>query len=345
MGQMSEGMQDALRQLVSKAYLARVKGDGRPFVVGHFITNRCNCQCASCLWKHNDWQDVPLEDIKRFYTEAREQGFLAAAFSGGDPFLRKDLGEILRFVKHEKKMSILLFTTGWFLKARMDEALPHIDMLMLSLDSAKAERHDRIRGLPGLYDRLVEAVGLVRKRYPTLSVQFNTCVQKGISEEVDDLIALARSLDVHISFDVITDSRNGDADAPFTQTNMGLPQSELKEVCSYLLKRKQEGAPILNSEHYFSYFIAGKPGYACHLPKLAMSVDGRGYVEYCLNLNEPIANIRTMSVKEILDLPRFKSLRADAERCSSCSSPTMVDFSGVWENPQMVFEKGGISIR
>ena len=341
---MNRTMQEALGRLVAKAYLARVRQDGRPFVVGHWVTNRCNCTCASCLWRHNDWKDVPLEDLKRFYAEAREQGFVAAAFTGGEPFLRKDLGELAQFVK-QQEMAILVFTTGWFLKTRMDEVLPHIDMLMLSLDSARPERHDQIRGLPGLFDRLMEGVRLVRQRYPDLSLQFNCCVQKGIAGEIDELIALARDLDVHISFDVITDYRNGSDGAAFTETDMGLPLPELKQVCQHLLMKKRSGAPILNSEHYFNYFIAGKPGYRCHLPKLAMCVDGRGNVEYCLDLEQPIANIRDKPLRQIMELPRFKELRPAAEHCSSCSSPTMVDMSGVWENPRLVFERGGIAIR
>jgi MoaA/NifB/PqqE/SkfB family radical SAM enzyme len=332
-------------KLVGRAIQARVEGDGRPFIVGHLITQRCMCDCKSCLWKHNDYQDVPTEDIKRFYAQAAGEGFLATAFSGGEPFLRKDLGEIVSFVKQEADMAILLFTTGWFLEERMDEVLPHIDMLMLSLDSARPERHDEIRGLPGLFDRLMAAVEQVNQRYPDLSKQFNVCVQRGIAEEIDDLIAIATETGLQMSFDVITEFRHGQDGSHFSDTDMGLPLQELRGVCAYLLERKREGAPILNSELYFKYFMDGRPGYKCHLPKLAMCmVDGQGNVEDCLNLDRPIANIRDMPLKEIMELPRFKQLRVDAESCCSCSSPTMVDLSQFWENPKLVFEEGGIAI-
>ena len=344
MDHMSEGLRATIGKLVARAYLARVRADGRPFAVGHFITNRCNCKCPSCLWRHNDWEDVPLEELKRFYTEARAEGFVAAAFTGGEPFLRKDLGQIVRFVK-EQGMAVLVFTTGWFLEKRMDEVLPHLDALMISLDSARPERHDEIRGLNGLFDRVVRGVQLVRERYPDLSLQLNCCVQKGIVDEIGDLVTLARGLDVNISFDVITEHRNGADGSAFTETDVGLPLPALREVCAELLARKQAGDPIVNSEHYFKYFIAGRPGYRCHLPKLVMMVDGRGYVEDCLDLDHPIANIRRTPLKEIMALPRFKALRADAERCSSCSSPTMVDMSGVWENPRLMLEPGGVTLR
>ncbi len=125
---------------------------------------------------------------------------------------------------------------------------------------------------------------------------------------------------------------------------MGLPMNEQQEVCTRLLEKKRAGSPIVNSEMYFKYFADGRPGYRCHFPKLAMSVDGRGYVEDCLNLDTPIANIREMPLKAIMELRRFKQLRVDAENCSSCNSPTMVDLSHVWENPQLLFEGGGIAV-
>ena len=78
--------------------------------------------------------------------------------------------------------------SGRFLKERMDDVLPHIDMMIVSLDSAKPERHDAIRGLPGLFDLAVEGVRLVKQNYPEVSLQFNCCVQKGIAGEIDEWI-------------------------------------------------------------------------------------------------------------------------------------------------------------
>jgi MoaA/NifB/PqqE/SkfB family radical SAM enzyme len=344
MDHLNRGMKEALGKLAGKAYLARVRGDGRPFAIGHFITHRCICSCKSCLWKHNDWDDLPFEELERFYREAADLGFAAAAFTGGEPFLRKDLGQLVQLLKQELGMTLLVFTTGWLLEKRMDQVLPHIDMLMVSVDSANPARHDEIRGVEGLFERMRAGVREARARYPELVIHFNCCVQRGVTEEIDDLIALATNEGVHISFDVITESRNGADGGAFTETEMGLPLPELQRVCQQLLQRKRDGAPILNSENYLGYFAAGRPGYRCHLPKLVMMVDGRGNVENCLNLDEPLANIRDLPLKEILELPRFKQLRVDAEGCSSCSSPTMVDLSCVWENPQLVFEKNGLAL-
>jgi MoaA/NifB/PqqE/SkfB family radical SAM enzyme len=344
MKEMNPALVEKFGKIASRAIQERTSGTGRPCLLLHIITNRCMCNCKSCLWKNNDWEDVPLEDLKRFYQEAAEEGFLGTAISGGEPFLRKDLPELVRFVKEEAGIPILLFNTGWFLEERMDEVLPYVDLLLLSLDSASPGRYDEIRGLPGLFDRLMKGVDLVSRNYPELPIHFNACVQKGIADEIDDLIKLTSEKGLKISFDVITEYRHGEGDTRFSETDMGLPLSELRGVCAYLVEKKREGAPIINSEIYFKYFMDGKPGYKCHFPKLIMQLDGRGNVEECLNLDKPIANIRETPLKEIMELPRFKQLRVDAEDCCSCNSPTMVDLSNVWENPKLVFEQGGISV-
>ncbi len=336
--------QRALRRVLPHFLGRRLWRSGRPIAIGHQITNRCMCDCASCLWKHNDWRDVPTDELKRFYKEAGAEGFKILAVTGGEPFLRKDLGELVRFAKREVGLSVVLFTTGYFLEKRMDEVLPHVDVLLLSLDSADPARHDEIRGLDGLYAKMVSGVRLARKRYPELSIHLNCCVQRGVAEEVDALVAVATELDIGISFDVITEQRNGSEGAAFTETSVGLPLSELQVVAADLLRRKQAGAPIVNSERYFDYFARGRPGYRCHLPKLVMTVDGRGNIEDCLDLNQPIANLRDTPLRSIMNLPRFKALRKDAERCSSCSSPTMVDLSQVWERPWLLVRPDGLSL-
>lgn len=343
MRRLTPATEEAVHRLLGRALEARQSANNRPFIVGHFITNRCMCKCASCLWRDNSSKDVPLDVLERFYAEAKEEGFVAAALTGGEPFLRKDLGDAVRFMKEEAEMSILLFNTGWYLKERIDEVLPHIDMMIVSLDSAKPERHDEIRGLSGLFHRAVEGVRLVKTNYPDVSLQFNCCVQKGVADEIDDLLDLALGLDVKISFDVITEFRHGET-GNFTETSEGLCLPELQELCASLVEKKRSGAPILNSEQYFSYFVDGKPGYQCHLPKLVMFVDGQGNAEYCLNLDQPIANIRQMPLKTIMELEQFKQLRLDAEGCSSCNSPTMLDLSKLWENPALAFEEGGLAI-
>ncbi len=85
MRRLSVATQEALQRVLGKALEARQRGDGRPFIVGHFITNRCMCKCASCLWRDNECEDVPLADLQRFYAQAKAEGFVATASTSPAP--------------------------------------------------------------------------------------------------------------------------------------------------------------------------------------------------------------------------------------------------------------------
>ncbi len=97
MRELSPRLTERMNKLVNRVVQARLACDGRPFIIGHLITQRCMCNCRSCLWKHNDYEDVPFEDIRKFYAQAAEEGFLATAFSGGEPFQQPEtLLDLLR---------------------------------------------------------------------------------------------------------------------------------------------------------------------------------------------------------------------------------------------------------
>lgn len=331
-------------RVLERALSARAAQDDQPFLVAHLVTQRCMCRCASCLWIDNDSEDVPLDELKRFYAQARDEGFVGAALSGGEPFLRADLGQLARYLKEELGFATLLITTGLYLTRRMDEVLPYLDQLVVSLDSPLAERHDAIRGVPGLYARLMEGVTQAKVRYPHLPIHFNCCVQRGVEPELDALVALTRRMGLRISFDFITERRHGDGPLPVRETDVGLTLPEVMRVATKLLALKDAGAPIVNSRRYFRYFAEGRNGYRCHRPKLLLFVDGRGDVEHCLDLSRPLGNIRRQSLRAILDGPRFRPFVREAEGCSSCNSPTMVDLSHLWEDPTLLFAPDGIAL-
>ncbi|MFX0145295.1 MAG: SPASM domain-containing protein, partial [Candidatus Hodarchaeota archaeon] len=99
----------------------------------------------------------------------------------------------------------------------------------------------------------------------------------------------------------------------------------------------------LNSEMYLKHFIGGKKSYRCHARKVFMFVNSNGDIEDCLQLDKPIANLRNISVKEAMELPRFQQYLKDTEKCCSCNSPTMIDTSYAWEDWSLLTKPGGIS--
>ncbi|MHA2280672.1 MAG: radical SAM/SPASM domain-containing protein [Promethearchaeota archaeon] len=335
-------------ELISKLALAAKQAKdtgGRPFIFHFLTTLHCNCDCDSCLWKDNSVKDeLTLEEIKRIYLEAREADFFITLLWGGEPTLRRDIADIIKFAKHKADFAFIgMVTNGYLIPKRISEFGDDLDLILISLDSPIQEEHDTIRDLPGLYDKIMESVDLIKREYPHISLQFSFSISKYNIHRVDEMIALGDKLEVPIAFNVINTIRHYSTEDIDEKGQFSATEQEISDAFSRILESKKKGSHILNSEMYLKHFIGGKKPYRCHARKVFMYVNSNGDIEDCLRLDKPIANLRKMSVKKAMKSPRFQEYLRDTENCNSCNSPTMIDTSYVWEDWSLIMKSGGIS--
>ena len=331
-------------RLAIAAKQAKDRG-GKPFIFHFLTTLRCNCDCESCLWKDNlAKNELTLEEIKQIYLEAKAEGFLISILWGGEPTLRKDITDIIKFAKHEADFAFIgMVTNGFLIPKRISEFGNDLDLILISLDSPIREEHDQIRSLPGLYDNIMKSVEIIKKDYPLISLQFSFSISKLNIHRIDEMIALGDKVEIPIAFNVINTIRhysNGDIDE---KGELSATNQEISDAFSRILTAKRNGSHILNSEMYLKHFIGGKKSYRCHARKVFMFVNSNGDIEDCLRLDKPIANLREISVQEAMNLPRFRQYLKDTEKCDSCNSPTMIDTSYAWEDWSLITKSGGIS--
>ncbi len=335
---------EIIARLMVSAKRAKDTG-GRPFVFHFLTTLRCNANCETCLWKDNEVTgELTFEEIKRLYLEAKEEGFVMTILWGGEPTLRKDITDIIKFIRYEANFAFIGFVSnGFLLPKRIHEFGNDIDLILMSLDSPVAEEQDKIRGIKGLFDRIMESVQIIKKDFPLISLQFSFSISKYNIHRVDEMIALADKLQVPVAFNVINTLRHYSTGTVDEKGDLSVTAEEISEAFSKILDAKRNGSKILNSELYLKHFIDGKKKYRCHAKKVFMYVDSMGNVEDCLQLDKPIANLREKSVKEALNVPRFKEFLKETENCCTCNSPTMIDCSYIWEDFSLLKKSGGIS--
>lgn len=106
-------------------------------------------------------------------------------FSGGEPFLRGDLPEIVRSAVEACEPAIVnIPSNGWFTERivqgaeKICSASPDTQLVVnLSIDNHVPARHDAIRGAPGSWDRLMNTLaGLRALRLANLTVGCHTVV-------------------------------------------------------------------------------------------------------------------------------------------------------------------------
>jgi MoaA/NifB/PqqE/SkfB family radical SAM enzyme len=108
---------------------------------------------------------LDAETVKRSITEAEHLGVKEIYFTGGEPFLHKDILELLAFSLEVAPTTVL--TNGTMINATMADALATLAKessysleIRVSVDDIEAEQNDRIRG-KGAFAKAVKAIQLL----------------------------------------------------------------------------------------------------------------------------------------------------------------------------------------
>lgn len=137
-----------------------------------FVTSRCNSLCRTCFYfdKLNSKDDLTFSQIERLAETAPP--FRKLWLSGGEPFLRDELAEVVAlFTRRCGVRNVNLPTNGLLPDRifrtvdRMLELCPDVAIdLNFSLDGL-ANTHDAIRGVPNNFTRTLETMRQADERY------------------------------------------------------------------------------------------------------------------------------------------------------------------------------------
>ncbi|MBN2121329.1 MAG: radical SAM protein [Candidatus Omnitrophica bacterium] len=153
-------------RFVLKAGLARLKhifGKNTPLRVLHRVTSRCNLRCSFCDHELHEskGKELSTEEIKECMNQFARLGAIAWGITGGEPFLRKDISQIIR---HSKQLGFLtnIITNGTLAtESQIAEVSSSLDYLVTSLEGPK-EITDKIRG-QGVFDKVVHTIEVARR--------------------------------------------------------------------------------------------------------------------------------------------------------------------------------------
>lgn len=115
------------------------------------LTHRCNLSCRHCLAnassRGSSNRELSTEEVFQLIERLRVLQIYAISFSGGEIFVRRDLFEILRFIRNAGAQRVTLFTNGTLISesAAMQLKTLGIRHVVTSVDGMEAS-HDFIRG-------------------------------------------------------------------------------------------------------------------------------------------------------------------------------------------------------
>ena len=187
-----------------------VKRGASPLYFVFFVTSNCNARCKHCLLgeRPKATGELTIDEIEKVSRSMDDMLFFTP--TGGEPFLRDDLAEIVKiFHKNNSAINVGIPTNGSLTDRvvtsvrDMLEGCPDVDLhLDVSID-ALGEDHDNIRGVQGLFERAIETykeLRVVEKHYKN----FTVCVEITVSAyNQDKLFELYHYLVNHVGVDTI----------------------------------------------------------------------------------------------------------------------------------------------
>jgi MoaA/NifB/PqqE/SkfB family radical SAM enzyme len=293
-----------------------LKGDAPKYACIQ-LTTRCNMRCSFCrFWS----EDVPaggemtLEEYRSLADALSDYGFLLTTLEGGEPFMRKDVVDIVRIFA--AKHLAMMYTNGWFVdqdkaKALFDAGLHRIGV---SIDYPDAARHDGKRGMKGAFERAVRAVEHLRAAAPYGRTQVNiiAVLMRDNQDEMESMLKLAEELDVGFEINVLSK-------AGFHRSAGEGDQLPLPPISERLLELWKKHDNFSSFREYLAKVddhVAGKPTGDCQSGSIHFNVSERGEVSPCIEMvDRPSGDLRREPFGAIYE--RLKQSGC-AQGCQGC---------------------------
>jgi len=167
----------------------------KPFYSTLFVTKRCNSRCMFCNASNNKSRIPPLEEIKRIIDECRDFGICAMTITGGEPMLRPDIFEILKYIESRGIVYSMVTNGTLWDEDKINEIRKRkIYTLSFSLDTLDRKKYRRIRGIDGL---------------PLLKSTLELAAEKNMRHGFVSTLTTVNELNINEVFDIVEfDRRN-----------------------------------------------------------------------------------------------------------------------------------------
>lgn len=184
---------------VAKYGLAQPQRWVNPLFVVWNLTNQCDMNCRYCYQMYTDkvaGDELTLNQKLDLIDQFGRAYVAMVAFSGGEPTLSDDLEICFERCKRYDIHTTLATHGGGLIRERCERyAELGLKYVEVPLDSVEADKHDKIRGVRGAWQRAVDGIKNVVET-EGLASGLAMCVTRDNFDQVEKMIELAVDLGV-----------------------------------------------------------------------------------------------------------------------------------------------------
>ncbi len=293
-------------------------GTRMPSDVSIILTYRCQMRCRMC----NIWEN-PTDKNKEISAKELEilpEGFEFINLTGGEPFLREDLEDVIR-VLSPKARRIVISTSGWHYD-RILNIVPKFKNVGVRVSiEGLSQKNDELRGRNGGFDRgLKTLLGL--KRAGVKDIGFGITVSNHNSEDMLWLYELGKAMGMEFATAAFHNSYYFHKDDNII-TNTDEVCANFQELANRQMREKSPKSwfRALFNLGLIRYIKGQKRMLPCEAGTVNFFIDPYGEVYPCNGLEEKywkqsMGNIReTKSFGDIWFGPKADEVRAKVKTC------------------------------
>lgn len=292
-----------------------------PFQATIELTYRCNERCGHCyLATYDDREDgrppLTVEEWKRIFDELAEAGTLVLIFIGGEAMMHPHFWELADDASN-KNFGVSLITNGLLVDEKAADKMAELRFyqVAISIYSMDPAVHDRMTRRKGSHHKAMLAVERLRKR--GIEVIVNCLLT---SENIDRCFELedwGKAMGIRVSFDpMVTPKTDGSLDST-------LARATSEQLFAYYRSLKARGrgpAPLPATE---------QEDPACNAGRGKCAINVYGDLLTCLEVRDPIGNLRERSFNELWHSNKANQLRGyktkDLKFDSACGTGAHCD--------------------
>jgi MoaA/NifB/PqqE/SkfB family radical SAM enzyme len=287
--------------------------------------------------------ELSLEQIRLLARSAAALGARHVVITGGEPFLRPDLPEVIAAF-NDRHFSVRVQTNGGTqVTAEILRrcASAGLQDLSVSLDTLKRSLQDEICQARNVVDNALRTLALAREILPGSISQANIVASRFNFIELPSLVRYIHDLG---SYSYVTPvmilGENGEHPDHYTFRSAAadfrpesLPAGIHDQVLNDLLALRKQGKGLTNSSRYLrdyrNYLASGRIAWRCEAGTLCLDILPDGRVSICKE-KPAVGNILDPGFKQYFRSRDFMALaRETIDSCTGC-------FYGEYREPQYV---------
>ena len=292
------------------------------------VHSRCNCRCVMCdIWKTDEHREFTLAQLESQMDAIERLQVRWVVLTGGEPLMHSNLFALADLLRG-RGIRVTILSTGLLFVRFAREIAEHIDDVIVSLDGP-GELHDRIRRVPGAFDRIGEGIGAIRRHKPQFQIGARCTVQKGNHAALVDTAGAAREIGLSsISFlaaDLTSTAFNRiEPWSASRQSKIALTRAELAVLENQIGMLLDDSFVIDSPRHlrrivrHFQAHLELEPPESprCNAPWVSAVMGIDGSVRPCF-FHPPVGSVVSQPLDDALNTPRARDFRASLDVASN----------------------------